>query len=87
MATVTLTYPDEHRDRIIEAVCTRFGYQSMVEVDGEDVPNPQTEEQFVAGKLADWVRTQVSRHETDKAVAAAEQAIMDEVDAIEVVVG
>ena len=42
MAEVTLTYPDEHRDRIIEAICTRFGYQATVDVDGEDVDNPQS---------------------------------------------
>ena len=86
MAEVTITYPDEHRDRIIEAICTRFGYQSTVDVDGEAVDNPQSPDEFTAEKMADWVRSQVRKHETAKAAEAAEQAIADEIEAIEVTV-
>lgn len=86
MSAVTITYPDEYRDRIVEALCTRFGYQESVEVDSEDVPNPQTPEQFVGSVLAKWVKSQVRKHETAKATMAAEEAIMEEIDAIEVAV-
>ena len=57
MAAVTITYPDEYRDRIVEAICTRFCYPETVEVDGEDAPNPQTPEQFAADTLAKWVKS------------------------------
>lgn len=26
MAQLVITYPDEHRDRVIEAMCSKFGY-------------------------------------------------------------
>jgi hypothetical protein len=86
MAEVTITYPDEYRDRIVEALCTRFGYQETVEVDSEDVPNPQTPEQFVGSVLAKWVKSQVRKHETAKATIVAEEAITVEIDSIGVTV-
>ena len=86
MAAVTITYPDEYRDRIVEAICTRFCYPETVEVDGEDTPNPQTPEQFAADTLAKWVKSQVRKHETAKATISAEEEIMEEIDAIEVAV-
>ena len=87
MAQVTITYPDEDRDRIIEAICTRLGYQETVDGDGEDVDNPQSPDEFAATKVAEWVRSQVRKHETEKAAREAEQAIAEEVEAIEVTVG
>ena len=87
MAQVTITYPDAARDRIIEAICARFGYQATVDVDGEDVDNPQSQDDFAATKVAEWVRSQVRKHETQKAASEAEQAIAEEVAAIEVTVG
>lgn len=87
MAGVTITYPDEARDRIIGAICSRFGYQTTVDVDGEEVDNPQPPDEFAASKVAEWVRSQVRKHETEKAAREAEQAISEEIAAIEVTVG
>jgi hypothetical protein len=87
MAEVTLSYPDDQTERIVEAVCTRFGYQATVEVDGELVDNPESDVQFVARQLAEWVKHQVRVHEEDKAARLAEETIGAEVDAIDVVVG
>ena len=84
MTTVTLPYPDEHRDRIIDAVCSRFGYRETVDVDGDAVPNPQTQAQFVAERLAGWVRSQVRQYETEKAANEADEIISAEVAAIDV---
>ena len=87
MAEVTITYPDAARDRIIGAICSRFGYRETVEIAGEEVGNPQSPDEFAAAKVAEWVRSQVRKHETEKAAREAEQAIAEEVAAIEVTVG
>jgi len=86
MASVSITYPDDQTERIVEAVCTRFGYQATVEIDGVAQDNPETDVQFVARQLAEWIKHQVRVFEEDKAARAAEETIAAEVDAISVVV-
>lgn len=86
MATVSITYPDDQTERIVEAVCTRFGYQATVEIDGVDTDNPETDIQFVARQMAEWIKHQVRVFEQDKAARLAEATISAEVDAINVVV-
>lgn len=62
MATLTINIPNEVVDRVQDALCTRFGYDPLV--DG-------TKTQFAKKQVARWIKEQVKEHEANTAGATA----------------
>ena len=67
MATITITIPDEHLTRAIDAIAGSFGYRELI--DGE--PNPETKAQYSRRKIATALRHRILAYEQEQARTAA----------------
>ncbi len=74
---IKLEIPDEFSD----AICTRFGYDQIEE---KDQPS---KEDFIVGKLSDWIKTEAGSHISAEAAATASRQAIDSISALEVVKG
>jgi uncharacterized protein YtpQ (UPF0354 family) len=79
MAQLVITYPDEHRDRVIEAMCSKFGYDAEEEA--------LTPDEFVALKITVWIKRIVSSYEQDKAAKEILAEVRSSVAAIDIEIG
>lgn len=71
MAQITLTIPDEHIQRILDAFAAVHGY---------DPVNNGTKAQFARAKLRDFVKEIVVRHELSERQRQAVDKLQSEVD-------
>jgi hypothetical protein len=69
--TITITIPDAVADRVINALCTSFGYTG----------GPLTPGQFAKQVVLNFVKEQVRDAESRFAAAAARQAAINAVNA------
>ena len=76
MAQLVITYPDEHKDRIVDAICEKFGY--------DDEEEEKTPEEFVRMQIANWVKGLVIAREHRLASKAILDEIQSDVMAVEV---
>lgn len=64
MATIALTIPDNVAQRVLDAFCNTHGYQATVDDgSGNQIPNPQTQAQFVRATLTRKLRDTTIRYE------------------------
>lgn len=70
MAQVILTYPDAVAQRVVDALCGRFGYQATLQ---NGLPNPQTRAQFAKLQIANFIKDTVAGWEATIAKESAEQ--------------
>lgn len=74
MATISFTIPNAQASRVVDAIATRYGYQSTI----NDLPNPQTKQEFTKQWLITQLRNAVREHESATAAAlAANNAALD----------
>ena len=77
MAQVTLTIPDEIAPRVLDAVCSRHGYQATLP-NGD--PNPQTQINFAKQVIYDFLKRTVRVYEISLAEQAASAAASNAVN-------
>lgn len=92
MAQHCVEIPDEHLDRVINAVAAQYGYNPTVnnpdfdpeQPEGEDNPgtiaNPVTIGQFVNKVVRDFLINNVKAHEAKQASETARLAALEAVD-------
>jgi hypothetical protein len=69
---ITVTVPDDQAPRIINALCVRFGYKSMILSQDEngvliEIPNPQTKSQFAKASIIKYLKELVGDVELEEA--------------------
>tara|TARA_R110002020_G_scaffold85567_3_gene211103 strand:- start:896 stop:1168 length:273 start_codon:yes stop_codon:yes gene_type:complete len=85
MGQLVLNYPDEHEDRILDAICSLYGYRLMVDgPDGELIENPDSPAVFVRKRISNWVKRQVVAREKELASEGIDEAIEQEVMSIDI---
>ena len=85
MGQLILNYPDEYEERILDAICSRHGYRPMVDgPDGEVIENPDSPATFVRKRISHWVKRQVVAREKEIASEGIDEAIEQEVMAIDI---
>ena len=87
MAQLVITYPDEHRDRIVDAVCDTFRYEEMVDTDDGSLVENVSREEFVKQRLIRWIKKIVVAYEQDKAAREILAGIRSDVDAVDIEIG
>ena len=82
-ASFTITIPDNKVAEVIEAFAIMFGYPEIVEdVNGDDIPNPQSKAEFAKEKIREMIKETYLRYKArqaeyivDNAVGQAEEEI------------
>lgn len=77
MAQISVTIPDELKDRVIDALCGQYGRPETVNVDGVDVPNPTTKNQFAQNIVKSFIKEVVMAYEANKAGEVARKAALN----------
>ena len=67
MAAITINVPAAQVNRVLDAMCTRFGYTGF-EADGI---TPQSKSEFVRKLIIKYVKDNVAAHEAATAAAVA----------------
>jgi hypothetical protein len=62
MASITLNFPDDVKDRVINGMVIAGSYQDFL-IDGS--PNPQTKVQFAKAQIIQYIKNQVRRTEQE----------------------
>lgn len=74
MATLSITIPDNQAVEALNYASTALGYQSQIEQSpGALVPNPETKQQFVRRKIAEYVKGLIISGAVTQATLAAKQ--------------
>jgi len=79
--TATVTYPDEMDDLAPLAFGDAYGYEEEILEDGNNVPNPQSIEEFTIGKIFDYVGEVMRLYSIKDAQAAAISAAQEATEA------
>jgi len=66
---------DNKAPRVLEAMCSHFGYQATI----NGTPNPVTEAQFAREQVKAWIREIVRTHEERAAVDTARATVAADV--------
>jgi len=69
--TATITYPDGMDALAPLAFGDAYGYEELVLENGDNVPNPQSLEEFTIEKIFDYVGQVMRTYSTGEQVAAA----------------
>lgn len=84
--TITLTIPDEVKDRVVDALCSQNGYQEQLEqFDAETgavtyIDNPVTKAQFAKNSLYRYMKNSVRNYELEKARRIAEESVSADIE-------
>tara|TARA_R100000808_G_scaffold18919_1_gene41328 strand:+ start:828 stop:1079 length:252 start_codon:yes stop_codon:yes gene_type:complete len=81
MATLVITYPDEHKDRIVDAICEKFGHDDLEEEEA------MSKEDFVRMQIANWVKGHVIAREHRLASKSILKEIESDVMSVDIGVG
>lgn len=72
---ISLTIPEGVKDRVIEAISVRHGYQDTIpDGQGGTVPNLKTRQQFCKDVLLKFIKDTVKDYEGEQAYIAAANA-------------
>lgn len=75
MATLSITIPDNQAVEALNYACITLGYQAQIEqTPGVLVPNPETKQQFVRRKIAEYVKGLIISGAVTQATIAARQS-------------
>ena len=93
MSTITLTIPDPIKDRVINALCSTYGYEDEIpkldskgnpEVDGQGnevkIPNPVTKPQFAKTQLLHFLKEVTKGYEARNAGDSARDAALEKAE-------
>lgn len=69
--TATITYPDGMDALAPLAFGDAYGYEELILEDGDNIPNPQSLEEFTIEKIFDYVGQVMRTYSTGEQVAAA----------------
>lgn len=78
MATISITIPDEYKDRVLDGFSYQFGYQDLI----DDLPNPETKAKFCKRMLAKVIKDAVKSWEAVQAAEAARETALSNVEQI-----
>jgi hypothetical protein len=75
--------PDQHAQRVVNAIAQNFGYQEVVpdpeNPTGPAIPNPESKAAFAKRQVKIWMKQQVSLWESREATVAAQQRVDQEI--------
>lgn len=91
MATFTVTIPNAILDDLIDAMALGTGWtETIIDDEGEEIPNPETKAQWAKRILREWIKRHYRKYKGDEAVkdiapetarqAAIDQAVQDTAD-------
>lgn len=72
MATFTITIPTDKVTKTVDAFCSVYGYQPTINVNGEDVPNPETKVNFSKRMVNEFVKNTYINYQLKIATEALE---------------
>lgn len=81
---ITITIPNDQIDRVVNALCTKFGYQSeIVDPSSTDIiqyiSNPQTRGQFARDQIIEFLKritTEVELEEAKRSISVEDPNIV-----------
>lgn len=80
---ITLTIPDGHANRVIEAVAKSCNYNDMVpdlsKRPPPQMPNPESKTDFMRRQIVEWLMSHVERVEAERDAEAARKAAKDKI--------
>lgn len=80
MAQIILNIPDAVLPRVVDAVASNNGYPSFVnDAQGKLIPNPQTKGQFTKQHIVNYLKQQVTQHESVTAVTGVENSVKTDI--------
>ena len=83
MSHLTIHFPDEHEDLVIQSLCRRFGYRPvLLDENDEEVPNPISAADFAKARVVDWIKSEVRKAQTEKLITQTEMEVESQVDSI-----
>jgi len=78
---IELTIPDLVKDRVIDAICARYGYDDPVlQPDGSYAPRTETKPQFGKQIINKFLKDTVKDYEGEMAYIAAKNAAVAQAD-------
>jgi len=81
MAIISITIPDTVATRVVNALCSTYGYQAIItNPDGTTNTNPITQGQFAKQQVIQFIKNTVSTSESNLAASKASQAAITSVD-------
>ena len=91
MASFTVKIPNGILEDLIDAMSLGTGWtETIIDDEGEEIPNPETKEQWAKRTLEDWIKNHYRKYKGNEAVdvvdpdaarqAAIEQAVQDTED-------
>ena len=76
----TITYPDDMDNLAPVAFAAAYGYEENLMDDGDEVPNPQSVEEFTIEKIFDYVGDVMRTHGVRDAQEQARLAALESMD-------
>lgn len=70
MAQLILNIPDNQINRVIDAICIKYGYQDQLETPEGYIPNPLTKAQFSRNRVAELLKNHILQIEREIATNA-----------------
>lgn len=78
MATIQVTTPNDQLARAVTALTNLYGYkETITDAEGNEVPNPQTKNDFARQQVARFIKEAVKQYEAEEARRLAEQNVLD----------
>lgn len=75
LAEIMITIPEADKERVLSPFAALYGYDAQIHGSLED---------FVKGKVIDWIKSTAIDYEARPAAVAARQTISQEINAIEI---
>ncbi len=79
---ITFTIPDAKATRIIDGICGNLNYQTTIQADNKDIPNPETKNQFAKRMIIQLMKDHVIAYERRLAQETAGQTVAADVNGI-----
>lgn len=71
MATFTVTIPNGIVEDLVDAMALGTGWtETIINDEGEEIPNPETKAQWAKRILRDWIKRHYRKYKGDEAVDA-----------------
>lgn len=88
MATISITIPDEHLQRVIDAITGHYGYTDTIpdpgDPEGPEIANPETKGEFTKRQVAEFIKNNVISWEAKQASEAARLTAIANAEGIDI---
>lgn len=85
MATWTITIPDAHAQRVIDAFAVQYNYQETLEdEEGEPYANPESEAEFAKRHVREYIKDVLKAAEATAASEDARLTAIADVEGVEI---